>query len=126
MGVLKLCSGVCGQLVPSNQRRCKECQRLQDARRGTTSQRGYGSKHQRRARQAIGAHPWCEECGATTNLTTDHLTPLAQGGDPLGPLRVLCRRCNSRRGDGGLFEGWAMSADPPTGRRAKKGAPPPR
>jgi hypothetical protein len=33
-----------------------------------------------------------------TRLTADHLTPLALGGDPLGPLLVLCRRCNSRRG----------------------------
>jgi 5-methylcytosine-specific restriction endonuclease McrA len=49
-------------------------------------------------RQAIAAQPWCSNCGSPTDLTADHSTPLARGGHPLGPLRVLCRRCNSRRG----------------------------
>ena len=31
-------------------------------------------------------------------LTADHITPKHAGGDPFGPLRVLCRKCNSRRG----------------------------
>ena len=47
---------------------------------------------------AIAAHPYCIQCGSTRDLTADHITPLARGGHPLGPLRVLCRRCNSRRG----------------------------
>ena len=51
-----------------------------------------------RACAAIAAHPRCEHCGATRDLTADHITPLALDGDPLGPLRVLCRTCNSRRG----------------------------
>ncbi|HEX2111582.1 MAG TPA: HNH endonuclease [Gaiellaceae bacterium] len=46
----------------------------------------------------IAAQPYCSHCGATRGLTADHLIPLARGGNPLGPLRVLCRRCNSRRG----------------------------
>jgi 5-methylcytosine-specific restriction endonuclease McrA len=45
----------------------------------------------------IAAHPWCSNCGATSDLTADHVTPLARGGHPLGPLRVLCRSCNSSR-----------------------------
>lgn len=31
------------------------------------------------------------------DLTADHMTPVAWGGGD-GPLRVLCRSCNSRRG----------------------------
>ena len=34
----------------------------------------------------------------TSDLTADHIYPVGQGGDPLGPLGVLCRSCNSRRG----------------------------
>ena len=37
---------------------------------------------------------------ATDNnpLTADHIVPKHAGGNPFGPLRVLCRSCNSRRG----------------------------
>jgi 5-methylcytosine-specific restriction endonuclease McrA len=83
----------CGQL--SERSRCQRCAR---ARRGTTSARGYGAAHQRRARQTIAAQPFCSICGATTDLTADHIVPLARGGHPHGELRVLCRRCNSSRG----------------------------
>lgn len=34
-----------------------------------------------------------------SNLTADHIIPIAEGGLN-GPLRVLCRACNSARGDG--------------------------
>jgi 5-methylcytosine-specific restriction protein A len=86
-------------------RRCLRCQRRtrngsRCERCSTTTARGYGAEHQRRARAAIAAQPWCSNCGATTDLTADHITPIAVGGDPLGPLRVLCRRCNSSRGRG--------------------------
>jgi 5-methylcytosine-specific restriction endonuclease McrA len=63
-------------------------------RRGTGRERA----HQQRAKAAIAAQPWCSECGSTRDLTADHLIPLARGGHPLGPLRVLYRSCNSRRG----------------------------
>ena len=74
--------------------RCLRCrQRTRNGsyceRCGKTSTRGYGYQHQQRARQAIASQPWCSECGATTDLTADHITPLAAGGHPLGPLRVL-------------------------------------
>jgi 5-methylcytosine-specific restriction endonuclease McrA len=36
------------------------------------------------------AHP-------SRDLTADHITPRAHGGEH-GPLRVLCRSCNSSRG----------------------------
>jgi 5-methylcytosine-specific restriction endonuclease McrA len=41
----------------------------------------------------------CPICGSETDLTIDHIRPLARGGtsDPEN-LHVLCRRCNSRKG----------------------------
>jgi 5-methylcytosine-specific restriction enzyme A len=92
----------CGALTRRS--RCPTCQARRDAARGTTAQRGYGAAHQRRAHAAIAAQPWCSNCGATTDLTADHITPLARGGDPLGPIRVLCRRCNSRRGINAVWD----------------------
>jgi 5-methylcytosine-specific restriction endonuclease McrA len=44
----------------------------------------------------IAAHPYCADCGATEDLTVDHLIPLAHGGGE--ERRVLCRSCNSRHG----------------------------
>lgn len=41
----------------------------------------------------------CAECGATENLSIDHIVAVARGGsDALDNLRVLCRPCNSRKG----------------------------
>lgn len=84
----------CGAVIPSGSR----CSRCSGRRRGTTTEPGYGSAYQRLARAAIAQQPWCSLCGAADDLTADHVVPLAVGGDPLGPLRVLCRRCNSGRG----------------------------
>ncbi len=42
----------------------------------------------------------CRECSATIDLTFDHITPWSHGGKTdQENLRVLCRRCNSRRGN---------------------------
>ena len=55
-------------------------------------------------RQAAAAivrlSPVCEDCGATSDLTSDHVVALARGGTNAGRQRVLCRSCNSRRGGG--------------------------
>jgi 5-methylcytosine-specific restriction endonuclease McrA len=41
----------------------------------------------------------CIECGATSDLTLDHIHPWSLGGsDEAVNLRVLCRSCNSRKG----------------------------
>lgn len=52
------------------------------------------------ARAVVAAQPWCTICGATADLTADHLIPLAHGGTNHGPRRTLCRSCNSSRGAG--------------------------
>jgi 5-methylcytosine-specific restriction endonuclease McrA len=66
----------------------------------TTTQRGYGADHQRMAKLAIRAQPWCSYCGATSDLTADHIVPRSRGGlNVLSNYRVLCRRCNSSKQD---------------------------
>jgi len=42
----------------------------------------------------------CLFCDATDDLTLDHIIPWSHGGpDTVDNLRVLCRRCNSSRGN---------------------------
>ncbi|OKI16598.1 hypothetical protein A6A07_11360 [Streptomyces sp. CB03911] len=42
----------------------------------------------------------CVSCGAVDDLTLDHIYPWSLGGsDTVDNLRVLCRPCNSRKGD---------------------------
>jgi hypothetical protein len=41
----------------------------------------------------------CVDCGATEDLTLDHIYPWSLGGpDTYENLRLLCRPCNSRKG----------------------------
>lgn len=41
----------------------------------------------------------CRRCGGWTDLTADHVIPVAAGGtDDLDNLQTLCRPCNSRKG----------------------------
>ncbi len=86
MTVLRACID-CG--TPSPWPRCaahrRARQRVRDANRAT-------------ARAVVAASPVCADCGATRDLTSDHVRPLARGGSNAGPQRTLCRPCNSRRG----------------------------
>lgn len=42
----------------------------------------------------------CVECGASENLTIDHVTPYSKGGsDEADNLQTLCGLCNSRKGN---------------------------
>ena len=43
---------------------------------------------------------FCDECQATSDLTIDHIQPRSKGGtDDLKNLRILCRQCNSSKGN---------------------------
>lgn len=50
---------------------------------------------------------WCPGYGvpahSSTDLTADHLVPRVDGGEH-GPIRILCRGCNSRRQDGSVSD----------------------
>lgn len=103
---------VCGTLT-RNPSRCDVDQArweaARDAARGSATARGYGSQYQRAAAQVLAAHraehgDWCpgwRRAGHwTEDLTADHIIPVSQGGGPgAANLRVLCRSCNSARGN---------------------------
>jgi 5-methylcytosine-specific restriction endonuclease McrA len=63
----------------------------------------YGTKAQ--IRRLVEARPSrsytaaCVECGATSELSLDHIYPHSLGGeDTIENLRTLCKPCNSRKG----------------------------
>ena len=80
--------------------RCRGCEARRDAARGTTTERGYGAAHQRRARSALALQPWCSRCGSTRGLTADHITPLSRAG--------------TRSGGSGPSAAGATAAEAPT------------
>jgi 5-methylcytosine-specific restriction endonuclease McrA len=57
----------------------------------------------KRARIMSRDNNQCQKCGATTDLTIDHIQHWSRGGSNADAnLRVLCRPCNSQRKDGSL------------------------
>ncbi|MBN1629925.1 MAG: HNH endonuclease [Thermoleophilia bacterium] len=52
----------------------------------------------------VGVHGWVcpgyrRDPHPSMDLTADHIIPIVAGGDPLGPMQVLCRSCNARKGN---------------------------
>lgn len=86
--------------------------RHEAARRRTVPTKRARTHEVRRHRAAaikahVEAHDgmgWCPGYGREAHevfpgeLTADDPVPIARGGDPMQPLRVCCRSCNSRRG----------------------------
>jgi 5-methylcytosine-specific restriction enzyme A len=77
-------------------------------KRPSATSRGYDSKWQRISKAQIKAVPWCQcqgcglhsgPCNAESDLTADHVRPLARGGTADGPTMTLCRACNSSKKD---------------------------
>lgn len=94
----------CGQVDEGT--RCAECQVERDRRigeqRGGATARGYTRAWEKRAAQVKRQHPTCAKCGATEDLTVDHIVSKARGGsDEPDNLRTLCRRHNSAKGGRG-------------------------
>src|SRR5664280_2568199 len=100
--MLKICCS-CQKLYPrpstGDVGRCPTCTGEYRARQPTTTQRGLGSEWQRAARAQVTSYPWCAKCGATEDLTADHVVPRAHGGTAEHGLRTLCRSCNGKRGN---------------------------
>jgi 5-methylcytosine-specific restriction enzyme A len=89
-------------LCPTHQRDADAHQRATTPTKVTRT----WAERNRRAR-AVDAHRaqhgnWCPgyqvPAHASDQLTADHLTPIALGGAPDGPLGVLCVSCNARKG----------------------------
>jgi 5-methylcytosine-specific restriction endonuclease McrA len=65
------------------------------------------AKNQISLQDVINIHgAYCEYCGATENLTMDHIIPIARGGQhTLSNLTVACQKCNCSKG-AKLLEEW--------------------
>lgn len=70
------------------------------------AKRPYTSTEQQRRKATVDAHralhgDWCPGWRRAphdaTDLTADHIQPVAAGGMENGPLAVLCRRCNGAK-----------------------------
>jgi 5-methylcytosine-specific restriction protein A len=102
----------CSRLT-ANASRCNECGAAYaaklNAKRGGSTARGYGYRWRKLALSVITEHrqSYGEQCPGygvaphpSSDLTVDHIIPKAVGGtDDRTNLRVLCRRCNSRKRD---------------------------
>lgn len=90
----------CGEL--SDGPRCMD-HRKPELPKGSSTQRGYDYTWRKLSEKARRLQPFCLDCGATDDLTTDH-SPEAWARKAKGlPIRlrdvsVLCRPCNSARG----------------------------
>ena len=81
----------CGTPGPTG--RCDRHRRPEPSK-PSPSRRGYDRAWQRLSRLARDLHPWCSDCGATEDLTADHLRWPAY---TLGDVQVVCRRCAGAR-----------------------------
>jgi 5-methylcytosine-specific restriction protein A len=101
----------CGRITTQHSNgRCPDCasahDRRQNAQRGTRTQRGYDNRWLRVSKSAIRRQPWCSDCGTAGDkanpLTGHHVTARSKGGPGTAEnVMVLCRRCNSARGNRG-------------------------
>lgn len=91
----------CGTIVRAA--RCAQCQRIKERQRPSRLDRGYDYRWRKLSKQLREMHPFCKQCGATKDLTVDHIVPLVDLHPELryeiSNLQVLCRRCNSTKGD---------------------------
>lgn len=98
MTLLKACSE-CGE--PSDQARCQQHRPTDD--KPTAQARGYDNAWNKLSARARRLQPFCSDCGATTDLQTDH-SPEAwrrkAAGKPirLADVTVVCGPCNRARG----------------------------
>lgn len=93
----------CGELIASGSR-CQECKPKENrprrpGRKGRSTSDWTWRKLSEKMRRL---QPWCSECPATEDLTVNHVIPISERPDLAHEelnLTVLCRSCNSKRGD---------------------------
>lgn len=94
----------------SRARYCEKHAKQEDARRGSSSARGYGHAWRKLRLTILAERPLCEECEARGLVVAakhvDHRIARARGGtDESDNLASLCASCHSRKTvqeDGGL------------------------
>jgi 5-methylcytosine-specific restriction protein A len=67
------CSPSCPVLV-RGPGKCEPCRRKAEARRGTSTERGYGTAWRRYRAEYLAAHPTCRKCGKPATVV-DHIKP---------------------------------------------------
>lgn len=91
----------CGQ--PTTATRCDDCHKPNAPKIINARQAGYDAQWDKLSRRARQLQPFCEDCGTTDDLTTDH-TPEAWQRKAAGKtirlrdVAVVCRSCNAKRG----------------------------
>ena len=104
----------CGVLVRDGSTRCdrhKVIERRQyDHKRGSSAQRGYGSRWQKARQTFLGDNPTCRRCGQPATVV-DHITP-HKGNTELfwsvsnwQPMCKACHDTKTAREDGGFGNG---------------------
>lgn len=91
---------VCGE--PTSGGRC-DAHTVQRQHTKTPTERGYDRAWTKLSARARRLQPWCSDCGATDDLTTDHSAEAWRRHNAGKPIRirdvdVVCRSCNSKRG----------------------------
>lgn len=97
----RACAGRgCPRIAPAGQTRCAECAAALEARRGTTSARGYGSAHQRErsrwAPRVAAGEVSCARCGRL--IAPGEPWHLDHADDRRGYLGPSHKRCNLEAG----------------------------
>lgn len=86
---------------------CDDCRPQDDSwtlRTQTTAQRGYGKRWQRLSKKARELQPFCTDCNSPDDLTADHTVEAWRRYEAgkvirLQDIDVVCRDCNSARGE---------------------------
>ena len=83
---------------------CRPKEQLWQLRGKTTTERGYGARWQRLSKRARELQPFCTDCGRPDDLTADHTVEAwrryeAGKSIRLRDIDVVCRDCNSARGE---------------------------
>ncbi len=125
---MKLCT-VCGVVTSRSGSRCTVHARLSNRSRHNAlyDTRAWQRLSARVLRAWRGQHgDWCPGYGRdphpASDLTADHVVPLAAGGAPLdiGNLAVLCRSCNSTKGAQEADRGYPHVGSAPPEYRARQ------
>lgn len=61
--------------------------------RGTTTERGYGTAHQRQRARLLTQHPICQRCGNDWSKHLHHIDRDTFNRDPSNVV-MLCERCH--------------------------------